>query len=94
VRTEKGIEKHVMRYPQIFATKAIERALIDAIRKGIIWHTQGSGKTAYAEKMMTRLIIEQLKNKHELPLTAEGCRFINNLIIKEYVAESQGQHPA
>jgi hypothetical protein len=49
---------------------------------------------AYAEKMMTRLIIEQLKNKHELPLTAEGCRFINNLIIKEYVAESQGQHPA
>ena len=48
VRTENGIEKHVMRYPQIFATKAIERALLDGIRKGIIWHTQGSGKTALA----------------------------------------------
>ena len=48
VRTEKGIEKHVMRYPQIFATKAIERILMDGIRKGIIWHTQGSGKTALA----------------------------------------------
>ena len=44
----RGIEKHVMRYPQIFATKAIEQTLEDGIRKGIIWHTQGSGKTALA----------------------------------------------
>lgn len=41
-----GIEKHVMRYPQIFATKAIERKLNEGVKKGIIWHTQGSGKTA------------------------------------------------
>ena len=39
-------EKHIMRYPQIFATKAIEHKLEVGIRKGIIWHTQGSGKTA------------------------------------------------
>ena len=43
-----GIEQHVMRYPQIFATKAIESKLNEGIRKGIIWHTQGSGKTALA----------------------------------------------
>ncbi len=43
-----GIHKHVMRYPQLFATKAIEKKLDDGIRKGIIWHTQGSGKTALA----------------------------------------------
>ena len=48
VRGEKGIEKHLMRYPQIFATKAITRKLEEGIRKGIIWHTQGSGKTALA----------------------------------------------
>lgn len=48
VKTGKGIEKHVMRYPQIFATKAIVRFLEAGIRKGIIWHTQGSGKTALA----------------------------------------------
>ncbi len=48
VRTEDGLEKHVMRYPQIFATKAIEREIEGGIRKGIIWHTQGSGKTALA----------------------------------------------
>ncbi len=48
VKTESGFEKHVMRYPQIFATKAIENKIEAGIRKGIIWHTQGSGKTALA----------------------------------------------
>ena len=48
VDEKKGIEKHVMRYPQIFATKAIENKLENGIKKGIIWHTQGSGKTALA----------------------------------------------
>ncbi|WP_237275810.1 type I restriction endonuclease subunit R [Tenacibaculum ovolyticum] len=48
VEEENGLEKHVMRYPQIFATKAIENKLENGIKKGIIWHTQGSGKTALA----------------------------------------------
>ncbi|MEQ1858458.1 MAG: type I restriction endonuclease [Chthoniobacteraceae bacterium] len=48
VRAETRFDKHVMRYPQIFATKAIESKLEAGIRKGIIWHTQGSGKTALA----------------------------------------------
>lgn len=41
-----GLQKHIMRYPQLFATKAIERHLETGKNKGIIWHTQGSGKTA------------------------------------------------
>lgn len=48
VREEKGLEKHIMRYPQIFATMAIAEKLSQGIDKGIIWHTQGSGKTALA----------------------------------------------
>ena len=48
VKEEQGIKKHVMRYPQIFATKAIKRKLEEGVKKGIIWHTQGSGKTALA----------------------------------------------
>ena len=48
VDAEKGLEKHVMRYPQMFATKAIERTIENGVKKGIIWHTQGSGKTALA----------------------------------------------
>jgi type I restriction enzyme R subunit len=44
----KGIEKQIMRYPQIFGTFAIEDKLKQGEKKGIIWHTQGSGKTALA----------------------------------------------
>ena len=40
------IEKHIIRYPQYFAIKSLEQALDSKIKKGIIWHTQGSGKTA------------------------------------------------
>lgn len=43
-----GLQKQMMRYPQLFATKAIEKKLDEGIKKGIIWHTQGSGKTALA----------------------------------------------
>ncbi len=48
VKETDGLQKHIMRYPQIFATKAIENKLNEGIKKGIIWHTQGSGKTALA----------------------------------------------
>lgn len=50
------IQKHIMRYPQLFATKAIERHLDAGNNRGIIWHTQGSGKTAlsyYSVKYLT-----------------------------------------
>ena len=48
VNTEQGLEKHVMRYPQMFGTKAIVKTIENGVKKGIIWHTQGSGKTALA----------------------------------------------
>ncbi len=41
-------QKHIMRYPQMFATMAIAKRLDEGGDKGIIWHTQGSGKTALA----------------------------------------------
>lgn len=46
VQETNELEKHIMRYPQLFATKAIAKKLDEGIKKGIIWHTQGSGKTA------------------------------------------------
>lgn len=56
VKEKRGLQKHIMRYPQLFATKAIEAKLEEGIKKGIIWHTQGSGKTAltfYNVKFLT-----------------------------------------
>ena len=40
------LEKHIMRYPQFFASRKIIERLENGGKKGIIWHTQGSGKTA------------------------------------------------
>ena len=42
------LQKHVMRYPQYFSTRAIEETIAKGVKKGVIWHTQGSGKTALA----------------------------------------------
>ena len=42
------LQKHIMRYQQLFASLAIREALDRKIKSGIIWHTQGSGKTALA----------------------------------------------
>ena len=41
-------QKHIMRYPQFFATRKTIERLDKGGRGGIIWHTQGSGKTALA----------------------------------------------
>ena len=40
------VQKHIMRYQQFFAAKAVTQTLDNNIKKGVIWHTQGSGKTA------------------------------------------------
>ena len=48
VDEEDGLQKHIMRYPQLFASKAITKKLDDGVKNGIVWHTQGSGKTALA----------------------------------------------
>jgi type I restriction enzyme, R subunit len=61
-----GLQKHVMRYPQLFATKAIEKKLDAGVRKGIIWHTQGSGKTALAY-YNTRFLTDYFQRKGVVP---------------------------
>jgi len=63
VEAAEGLSKHIMRYPQIFATKAIEKAINSGTRKGIIWHTQGSGKTALAFFNVAYLIFFFQKKK-------------------------------
>lgn len=48
-------ERHIMRYPQFFATRKIIERLESGGKGGIIWHTQGSGKTglsAFSNKVI------------------------------------------
>lgn len=61
-----GIEKHIMRYPQMFGTKSIENKLDNEIKKGIIWHTQGSGKTALAYYNV-RYLTDYFQKKRVIP---------------------------
>ncbi len=49
---------------------------------------------AFAKAEMTRLVIEQFKNSHKLPLTGESTQFINNLVMREYQQEFHGLQPS
>ncbi|MBW3466889.1 type I restriction endonuclease subunit R [Arthrospiribacter ruber] len=66
VREENGLQKHIMRYPQVFATMAIASKLEEGKTKGIIWHTQGSGKTALAFYNVKHLT-DYYQKKHIIP---------------------------
>lgn len=43
-----GLNKHIIRYPQYFAIKEMIEKLEDGMNRGVVWHTQGSGKTGLA----------------------------------------------
>lgn len=45
-KIESTDQKHIMRYQQLFASLAIRKKLAEGVKSGVIWHTQGSGKTA------------------------------------------------
>lgn len=55
----KVVKKHIVRYQQFFAMKKMGEMIESDIKKGIIWHTQGSGKTAlsyFSIKYLTDLL--------------------------------------
>lgn len=55
-------QKHIMRYPQFFAARALTKRLDNGGKSGIIWHTQGSGKTNLAA-LCTRIIRDYYAQK-------------------------------
>lgn len=60
------LQKHVMRYPQLFGTQAIRQRLSEGVKSGIIWHTQGSGKTALSY-FATRVLTDYYKRLNIVP---------------------------
>lgn len=59
-------ERHIMRYPQFFATRKIIERLESGGKGGIIWHTQGSGKTALSA-FSNRIIKDYYSKKNVNP---------------------------
>ena len=45
-KIESTDQKNIMRYQQLFASLAIRKKLEEGVKSGVVWHTQGSGKTA------------------------------------------------
>lgn len=66
VEEDSGLKKHIMRYPQMFATMAISKRLDEGQNKGIIWHTQGSGKTALAYYNV-KYLTDYFQKKNTIP---------------------------
>ena len=58
--------KHIMRYPQLFASLAIIKALNNGEKKGVIWHTQGSGKTELAYYQV-KILTDYFSKKNIIP---------------------------
>lgn len=57
-------QKHIMRYQQLFAALAVREKLAHGITSGVIWHTQGSGKTAlsyHLNRVLSDFYAEQNK---------------------------------
>lgn len=57
-------QKHIMRYQQFFAAIAVREKLSEGVTSGVIWHTQGSGKTAlsyYLNHVLTDFFAAQNK---------------------------------
>ncbi len=66
VKKAKEYQKHIMRYPQLFGVKSIKKYLDKGNKKGVIWHTQGSGKTALAFYSI-KYLKEYFKKKKIIP---------------------------
>lgn len=43
-----GLNKHIIRYPQYFALRNLTERIDAGKKRTVLWHTQGSGKTAFA----------------------------------------------
>jgi len=67
------------------------KGLKEAADTHILQNAKMLENESYVEKMMVRLVIEHFKQKNQIPLDAEKSRFINNLVVKEYLNEFYGR---
>ena len=61
-----------------------------AIDEQVLKNTSLLDNEKYAEKMMIKIVFNELHKKHELELDAERTKQINSLIVKEYLNEYNG----
>jgi type I restriction enzyme R subunit len=62
-----------------------------AIDEQVLKNTSLLDNEKYAEKMMIKIVFDELHKKHNLGLNAERTKQINGLIVKEYLNEYNGK---
>jgi type I restriction enzyme R subunit len=62
-----------------------------AIDEQVLKNTSLLDNEKYAEKMMIKIVFNELHKKHNLGLNAERTKKINGLIVKEYLNEYNGK---
>lgn len=75
-------EKFIMRYPQFFASRAIVKRLENGGKSGIIFHTQGSGKTGLSA-FCVRLLRDYYSKKN---ITARFYYVVDRLELLNQVS--------
>lgn len=58
-------QKHIMRYQQMFASLIIRHKISEGKTSGVVWHTQGSGKTALSYHL-TKVLSEYFASNNKV----------------------------
>lgn len=64
-KIESTDEKHIMRYQQMFAALTVRKKIDEGVTSGVIWHTQGSGKTALSYNL-TYVLSDYFSKKNKV----------------------------
>ena len=64
-KIESTDRKDIMRYQQLFASLAIREKLSSGVTSGVVWHTQGSGKTALSYHL-THILTDFYARQHKV----------------------------
>ena len=57
----------------------------------VLQNTKLLDNDSYFSTQMMRLVINQFKNKNKIPLNADASKYINNLVVTEYINEFYGR---
>ena len=57
----------------------------------VLQNTKILENESYVEKMISRLIIDNFQNKHKIQLDSDKTKFINRLMVNEYINEFEGK---
>jgi type I restriction enzyme R subunit len=92
VRIHKRLaEKNILSKPQNRLFQALN-GIKEVVDDDILKNSKLLDNENYFEKNMLRLIIQELKRKQKIKLDTTSAKYINNLVVREYINEYNGTY--